>query len=78
MMWDVSRPPLNYETPRPPNRKPYGIAPYIAFGVCAAMVAFSLLFRDGSSGDRTLALCVGIPSAIGAVVLPIVIAIQTR
>ncbi|HEY2589095.1 MAG TPA: hypothetical protein VGI81_25355 [Tepidisphaeraceae bacterium] len=77
----ASKPPLEYS--RPPRRDyiRFGmqLAPFVVFIVCAMLAAFGVvLYQAGSSGDRMIAIFIAVPSALGAITLPIVLAIQSR
>lgn len=74
-MRGMSQPKLDYETPRPPSRGPMGCAPYIVFGVFAAAAGFGFSLRGP---DHDFGMLFGVPCALGAIVLPLVIAIQEK
>ncbi|HEY2589035.1 MAG TPA: hypothetical protein VGI81_25040 [Tepidisphaeraceae bacterium] len=77
----ASKPPLEYG--RPPRRDYVGLgmlfAPFVVLFVSAMLAAFGVvLYAGGSSGDRVIATFIAVPSALGTITLPIVLAIQSR
>ncbi len=70
---DKKEDPLPYATPTPPRAIPL---PYFLFAVCMILLIIGIAI--GSTQNETVGLLLGIPSALGSIVLPIVSQMRER
>jgi hypothetical protein len=71
------RPTLEYATPQRVAKKSQ--SPYIAFAICAGLTTLCFLtWENGGRTDKVLAGLAGIPSALGAIVLPLLLQLRQQ
>lgn len=76
----MPQPPLDYETPPPrPPLNSAGCGPYVAFAVCAIAIIVGASVMFSSNGKEVvIGGAIAAVGAVGAISLPIVIALQRR
>ena len=65
---------LQYATPMPPKvGSPTVPMPYVLFGACVIPLVIGVLLMSAGTGDAgAFGMALAVPSAIGAIVLPVV------